>query len=217
MLERSNDQWLHDLTAESAVRDEAIADLRVRLQRGIYYYLSNERSDLADLAAEEITQMAEDFVQEAVLRVLKNLNSFKGNSQFTTWATKVAVRIAISELRRARYKDFSLDNLMRDGDLREPDTAQLNSPVPDRPETVTEKSEALRQIDQAFTEVLTPRQRMALEAVIVDEVPLETVAEQLGTNRNALYKLIFDARRKLRTYLDDQGLSPEYILDLFER
>jgi RNA polymerase sigma-70 factor (ECF subfamily) len=58
---------------------------------------------------------------------------------------------------------------------------------------------------------------MALEAVIVDEVPLETVAEQLGTNRNALYKLIFDARRKLRAYLDDQGLSPEYILDLFER
>ncbi len=217
MTERSNDQWLHDLTAEPPVRDRAIADLRARLQRGIYYYLSNERSDLADLAAEEITQMAEDFVQEAILRVLKNLDSFKGNSQFTTWATKVAVRIAISELRRARYKDFSLDNLMRDGDLREPDTAQINSPLPDRPETVTEKSEALRQIDRAFAEVLTPRQRLALEAVIVDEVPLETVAEQLGTNRNALYKLIFDARRKLRTYLADQGLSPEYILDLFER
>jgi RNA polymerase sigma-70 factor (ECF subfamily) len=217
MIERSNEQWFHDLTGEAAARDKAIADLRTRLQRGIYYYLSNERSDLADLAAEEIAQMAEDFVQEAVLRVLKNLDSFKGNSQFTTWATKVAVRIAISELRRARYKDFSLDNLMCDGDLREANTAQINSPLPDRPETITEKSEALRQIDRAFAEVLTPRQRTALEAVMVDEVPLETVAEQLGTNRNALYKLIFDARRKLRAYLDDQGLSPEYILDLFER
>jgi RNA polymerase sigma-70 factor (ECF subfamily) len=217
MTERSNEAWLHDLQGESAQRDRAIADLRLRLQRGIYYYLSHERSDLAGLAPEELTHMSEDFVQEAVLRVLDNLESFRGDSQFTTWATKVAVRIAISELRRARYKDFSLDALVGDGDLRETASTLLNSASPDRPETAAEKAEALDHINRAFSEVLTPRQRAALEAVVLEGIPLDIVAEQLGTNRNALYKLIFDARRKLRGHLTEQGLSPDYILNLFER
>ncbi len=220
MVERTNEGWLRDLndpTTPSTVREQAIADLRARLQRGIFYYLSRERSDLSDLAAEEVTQMAEDFAQEATLRVLHNLDSFRGDSQFTTWATKVAVRIAISEMRRARYKDFSLETLMGDGDLRQNATAIINSDPPDRPEAATEKQDVRERINQAFSEVLTPRQRAALEAVVLDEIPLDIVAEQLGTNRNALYKLVFDARRKLRSYLTEQGLSPDYILNLFER
>lgn len=218
MTDRSNEQWLADLTASDPdVRETAIADLRARLQRGIYYYLSRERTDLNDMAAEEITQMAEDYAQEATLRVLTNLASFRGDSQFTTWATKVAVRIAISDMRRARYKDFSLESLMTDGDLRGNTTTLVNSPPPDRPETATEKQDVMDRIERAIAEVLTPRQRAALEAVVLENVPLDIVAEQLGTNRNALYKLIFDARRKLRAALTEQGLSPEYIVGLFER
>src|SRR6266849_7693689 len=125
-MERSNAQWLHDLSADPATRDPAIQDLRVRLQRGIYYYLSRERSDLAGLAPDEIVQMAEDFAQDATLRVLSNLDSFRGDSRFTTWATKVAVRVAISEMRRARYKDFSLDALTDSGDLKPSATALAN-------------------------------------------------------------------------------------------
>src|SRR5205809_4975431 len=118
MVERSNAQWITDLSADGGVREQAINDLRERLKRGIYYYLSRERSDLADLAPEEVSQMAEDFAQDATLRILSNLESFRGDSRFTTWATKVAVRVAISEMRRARYKDFSLDALTDNGDLR---------------------------------------------------------------------------------------------------
>ena len=216
MAERSNAQWLQELTAESEVRDAAIQDLRQRLQRGIYYYLSRERSDLSGLAAEEIVKMADDFAQDATLRVLANLDSFRGDSRFTTWATKVAVRVAISEMRRARYRDFSLDELMDNGDLK-PDVGTAISSTPiDRPESAMEKQDALQKINQAFEEVLTTRQRAALEAVVLNGVPMEVVAEQLGTNRNALYKLIHDARQKLRTYLENQGLSPDYIMNLFE-
>jgi RNA polymerase sigma-70 factor (ECF subfamily) len=218
MTERSNEQWLSDLTSDTPdVREKAISDLRVRLQRGIFYYLSRERSDWQDVASEELTQMAEDFAQDATLRVLDNLGSFRGDSQFTTWATKVAVRIAISDMRRARYKDFSLEALMGDGDLRANATAVVNSPPPDRPETATEKHDVMDRIMTAFEQVLTPRQRAALEAIVLENVPLDIVAEQLGTNRNALYKLVFDARRKLRAYLAEQGLPSEYIFDLFER
>ncbi len=216
MAERTNAQWIHDLTADNATREKAIEDLRTRLKRGIYYYLSRERSDLSDLASEEVQQMADDFAQDATLRVLASLDSFRGDSQFTTWATKVAVRIAISEMRRARYRDFSLDALTADGDLQATATPSINSTPPDRPETAMEKGDVLEKINRAFDEALTPRQRVALEAIILEGIPLDVVADQMGTNRNALYKLVHDARRKLRTYLEGQGLSLEYIMELFE-
>jgi RNA polymerase sigma-70 factor (ECF subfamily) len=217
MSERTNAQWISDLTADGDLREHAIEDLRTRLQRGIFYYLSRERSDLAGLANEEIEQMAEDFAQDATLRVIQNLESFRGDSRFTTWAAKVAVRVAISEMRRARYKDFSLDALTQDTDLRPDNNTIVSSSPIERPEAVTEKSDVLAKIDSALENALSKRQRAALEAVVLEGVPMEIVAERLGTNRNALYKLIHDARRKLRAALEEQGLSPDYILNLFER
>ncbi len=216
MTERSNAQWLEDLRGDAAVRDPALTDLRARLQRGIFFYLSRERSDLAGLANEEITQMAEDFAQDATLRVLDNLDSFRGDSQFTTWAMKVGVRIAITELRRSHYKDYSLDTLTANGDLQLPATSLVNAAAPDRPEAATEKSDVLQKIDAAFEDALTDRQRQALQLLMLDGVSLDEVAEKMNTNRNALYKLVHDARRKLRQHLEAQGLSPEYIMRLFE-
>lgn len=219
MAERTNAQWVEALGDDGAARNQAIEELRTRLQRGIYYYLSRERSDLSDLSSEEITQMAQDFAQDATLRVLSNLGSFRGDSQFTTWAMKVAMRVAISEMRRARYKDFSLDTLTENGDL--PASAQNAASVGgtpiERPETVIEQEDVLGKVTDAFNKILTPRQRAAMEALIVDDLPIEEVAERLGTNRNALYKLIHDARKKLRDYLEETGLSPDYILGLFEK
>src|SRR5215216_5605453 len=108
MTERTNEAWLADLKGPAEVQTQAIEDLQQRLQRGIYYYLSRERSDLSNLSNGELTQMAEDLAQDAVMRVIENLHSFRGDSMFTTWATRIAVRVAISDLRRARYKDYSL-------------------------------------------------------------------------------------------------------------
>ncbi len=216
MAERTNEDWLHDLAEGAAEREAAIAALRARLQRGLFYYLSRERSDLAHRPLEEITQMAEDFAQEALLRVLSNLSSFRGDSQFTTWATKIAVRLVISEMRRLRYKDFSLDALIDATDNRAADSTMLAADDGDSPERSTEKRDAWQRIERALSEALTARQRAAFEALILEGIPLDVVAEQLDTNRNALYKLIFDARRKLRMHLETQGLAPEYILNLFE-
>ncbi len=216
MTERTNAQWISDLKGDPATRDAALTDLRARLQRGIFFYLSRERSDLSDLAPDEITHMAEDFAQDATLRVLENLGSFRGDSQFTTWAMKVGVRIAITELRRSHYRDYSLDTLTESGDLSAPASPMLNGTEPDRPEAATEKQDVLQKIDAAFNEALTDRQRQALQLLMLDGVPLDEVAERLETNRNALYKLVHDARRKLRQSLETQGLSPEYIMRLFE-
>jgi RNA polymerase sigma-70 factor (ECF subfamily) len=216
MIDRTNEQWLAELTGPADVQASAIEDLRQRLQRGIFYYLSRERSDLSHLSNQEITQMAEDLAQDATLRVMENLDSFRGDSRFTTWATKIAVRVAISDLRRARYKDFSLDDLTADGDLLPASATGVNStPIPN-PEDATERADVMVKISKALEEVLTERQYQALSAVALQGVPLDIVAERMGTNRNALYKLLHDARRKLRAYLETQGLSTDYMLDLFQ-
>jgi RNA polymerase sigma-70 factor, ECF subfamily len=131
MIERTNQEWLDDLTGKPDRQTAALADLRERLQRGIYFYLSRERSDLQHLAPQDLQQMAEDLAQDATLRVMNNLNSFRGDSRFTTWATKIAVRLAISDLRRARYKDFRLEELTAEGDLL-PATMSGARPCPRR-------------------------------------------------------------------------------------
>jgi RNA polymerase sigma-70 factor (ECF subfamily) len=216
-LDRSNDEWLAALrSADPVIQSPAIEDLRQRLQRGIFYYLSRERSDLSSISNNELTQMAQDMAQDATLRVLDNLNTFRGDSLFTTWATRIAVRVAISDLRRARYRDYSLDDLTADGDLLPNASINLMGELPPQPERAAERAEALSRLDQTLQDSLTERQYQALMAVAVDGVPLEIVAEKMKTNRNALYKLVHDARRKLRVALEEQGLSTEYVLNLFQ-
>ncbi len=218
MTERTNEEWLADLTGMPEAQEAALQDLRERLQRGIFYYLSRERSDLSSVATQDLNQMAEDLAQDAVLRVLDNLDSFRGDSRFTTWATKIAVRVAISDLRRARYKDFRLDDLTANDDLLPLEFLAAANPqagVP-APERAAEQSDVMTKIDDALKQALTERQYQALDAVVLRGVPLEIVAEQMDTNRNALYKLVHDARRKLRAYLESEGLSIDYIINLFQ-
>lgn len=216
MTERTNEAWLADLRGAPEVQTQAIEDLQQRLQRGIFYYLSRERSDLSSLSNHELTQMSQDLAQDATLRVIENLDSFRGDSLFTTWATRIATRVAISELRRARYKDFSLDSMTANGDFLSLTTNPVASSTPLAPERAAEQTEMLGRIQHALDEVLTERQQQALIAVAVRGVPLEVVAEQMNTNRNALYKLLHDARRKLKSHLESQGLSMDYVLNLFQ-
>lgn len=221
MADRTNEQWLEELRAEPPVQTQAIDDLRERLKRSVFYYLSRERSDLSDLATQEHDQMAQDVAQDAVLRVLDNLDSFRGASKFTTWATKIAIRMAISDLRRAHYKDYSLDDLTIGGELMpslsDAQPAPTQGSRPPNPESATERDDVMQKIGTAIDEALTERQRAALVAIAIDGVPMEIVAERLDTNRNALYKLLHDARKKLRGHLEAQGLGMDYMMDLFGR
>jgi RNA polymerase sigma-70 factor (ECF subfamily) len=214
--DRTNQDWIQDLQPGSAGQPAALADLRARVQRSIFYYLSQERSDLRGIASVELEQMAQDLAQDTVLRVLANIDHFRGESLFTTWANRIATRIAISELRRARYRDFSLDNLTAEGELI-PAENSLIGEAPPNPERAAERADTLARVMAALETGLTERQYKALEAVAVRGVPMDIVADQLGTNRNALYKLLHDARRKLKSALEADGLSIDYVMNLFQR
>ncbi len=108
MQQRTNDEWLADLGASGPAREDALADLRPILLDGLRRGLTN----WVNTSGPEFAPMAEDFVQEALLKILANLETFAGRSKFTTWAHKITVRVALTELRRKRWQDRSLDDML---------------------------------------------------------------------------------------------------------
>ena len=217
IVERTNEEWLADLRAEGPRQEAALEDLRAYLQRGVFAFLRDnhrdgDRGDLQDLG-----QQAEDFVQEALLKVLSGLDTFRGESRFTTWAMKIAVRTAVSALRRAMYRDLSLDDLRERGaTLRLPSDASVRPAALPDPEQEVERREVLDALDEGVQTQLTERQRTAFLATNVEGVPVEVAALLLDTNPNALYKTVHDARRKLRSYLIDRGYTFDRVAPLFE-
>jgi RNA polymerase sigma-70 factor (ECF subfamily) len=210
MAKRTNEEWLSDLKSEGERRESALADLRANLLTGLPYALSHWLSPNNP----QFDALAEEVVQDALLRVLDHLDTFEGRSQFTTWANKIAVRLAISELRRQRWKDVSLDALLDNPEA--PPPANLMEAPGASPETSSEQGEMLALVQRLINTALTERQRQALVAIGVRGMPLEEVARHMGTNRNALYKLLHDARLRLRQSLAAQGLSPEEVLAVFD-
>jgi len=209
VVKRTNTEWLSDLRSTGEARESALADLRSVIMSGLPYALSTWLSP-SDPA---FTPLAEEVAQETLLRVQSRLETFEGRSQFTTWVNKIAVHIALSELRRRRWKDVSLEGMMEEGESHVAGLAA--DPAPD-PAAAAERSDLLAQIDRLMREELTDRQRRALEAVAVRRLPMEEVAQRMGTNRNALYKLIHDARLRLKRRMAEEGLMPGEVLAAFE-
>ena len=205
MQTRTNSEWLNDLRGPD--QDRAIEDLRKVLKRGLIYSLSSRiKTDLE-------TQV-DDFVQDSILRILDKLDTFRGESRFTTWAQKVAVRVAFTELRRQRWKDISLEDLMPEdsGDFT-PLVLADPSPNPEKRATQTILTEM---IETMLKEDLTDRQRTAMMAIMKGGMPLEEVALRMDTNRNALYKLLHDARKQMRKGLLEKGLTTQEVIEAFQ-
>jgi RNA polymerase sigma-70 factor (ECF subfamily) len=206
---RDNDTWLRDLRASGEQRDAALADLHALLLRalpqGVSKWLSPENP--------QFESFIEDTAQETLLRVLDGLDSFEGRSQFTTWAYKISVRVALNELRRRRWRDVSLDRLEEE-EANDSAPRQFASSDPS-PESVIERGDIFQRVQQILAEELTERQRAAMHAIHMQDVPMEEVARRMGTNRNALYKLLHDARLRLKHRLAREGLSPKELLEMF--
>ncbi len=182
-------------------RDKALAELRVVLVRGLKAALAGCIGSNLDPAA------IEDFAQEALVKILDNLNSFRGDSRFTTWAQKIAVRLAFTELRRKQWRDVSLQDLVSRYDAAKTRLDTLADPLP-TPEQSLSWQVMLAMLERFIVEELTDRQRQALVAAEIEEMPLEEVARRMDTNRNALYKLLHDARRRLKRRMIAEGISP---------
>lgn len=206
MRERTNQEWLRDLQGPN--QSDALHDLRAFLVEGLGYALSDHHR-------ENMSALIEDFVQEALLKILDNLDTFRGESKLTTWAQKIAVRVAYTELRRKRWEDVSINDFIPDDSGTDFTPAILTDRDP-TPEQVTTQEMLIQKIMKMIDEDLTERQREAIYAVMFGGMPLQEAAERMDTNRNALYKMIYDARKKLRDNLLLEGLTPKDILATFD-
>ena len=215
MMSRTNEEWLHDLTVSGEMQEVAISDLRNLLLRAALYFFNRNLGDFQGLNRDEILQRAEDCAQEALIAVMSHLSDFRGDSKFTTWAYKFAINIALMTSRHERWKGVSLDQLSsgEDGSLAEW-MKQDKAPglAPDQSALQGEVGEIIRKV---IENDLTDKQRQILVMVVFNEVPMDEVVQRLGTNRNAIYKILHDARRKLKSSLQARGFEVGETLALF--
>jgi RNA polymerase sigma-70 factor, ECF subfamily len=202
VTERSNEQWLAELRGPE--RDRTLADLRAVLVRGL-------RVALRGRVRQGLNEAAEDIAQEALIKIMANLDTFRGESQFTTWAQKIAVRTASTELRRKRWRDVSLQEVLDSYGTHSGESDRL-ADEQTTPEQLTMRSTMVATVRRFVDDELTDKQREAIVAVMFEGMPQEEAARRMGTNRNALYKLMHDARTRLKKRMEAEGLSAQDVL-----
>ena len=190
----SDQTWIERLSGDDDAREEALAELRQLLLRRL------GQSVLGGIGVDD--DFKEDIAQETLITVLSRLEQFEGRSRFTTWATTIAIRKALTELRRHRWKDVSLQQLLKVPEGREHLTPS-NDPTP---AASSERRDLINSLYMAIQSKLTPRQRDALLAELKG-MPQEEIGRRLGSSRNAVYKLTHDARKRLKLELEALGYS----------
>jgi RNA polymerase sigma-70 factor (ECF subfamily) len=191
-------RWVEHLHPEHPRHEHAVAKLHDVLQRAALHELHRRRTQLRSLAGPELDDLAQQCADDATMKIRARIDDFQGLSRFTTWAYKFAIFEVSSKLARHAWhrhppgvEDLTFDQL--------PDT------LAPKPGEQAERREQLAALTQAIEQDLTPRQREVFVAIALNDVPIDVLAQQLDSNRNAIYKNLFDARRRLRASLAAAG------------
>ena len=201
MPDHDSGAWVRGLDAHGAAYDETVArlhDLLLRVARAEVY---RRRAQLP-MAGPELDDLAHQAAADAVMGVVRKLGEFRGESRFTTWACKFAIFEVSTKVGRHFWQRPTVAMDGEDWD-RLPDRFGLD------PAGAAEWRDVVAALRRAVDEELTDHQRRIFVAIVLNGVPLDALVAQLGSNRNAIYKALFDARRKLRAalvthgYLDD--------------
>jgi RNA polymerase sigma-70 factor (ECF subfamily) len=211
---RTNPDWIAALSDRGIRQAEAIEDLRGLLLRAALYTLVTHYQDVSGLDERERLALAEDCAQEALLAVLGKLDEFRGDSKFTTWAYKFGVNIALTRARRERWNRVSLDALAEDEYALDWFQRREGFQTADS-EASALQAEVSDVIKDVIRTGLTDRQRLVLKWIAFDDVPMDVVVDRLDTNRNAVYKLLHDARLKVKRRLAERGYEVEEVYALF--
>lgn len=198
-LARGSDLWLTELT-DPDQHDDAVVRLHELLLR-IARSECSRRADTHGLQGPELDDLAHQATADALLSIMARLDGFRGESRFTTWAFKFVVLEVSSKVTRHAWRRSPLQ-LDDEGWERLPARLGVTG---DSPEALVEAQEMVDAVQVAIESVLTPHQRRVFLAVAVDGVPLDVLVERFDANRNAIYKTMFDARRKIRAQLVTNG------------
>ena len=191
--------WITALQPSGQRRDQAVDRLHELLFRAARFEINRRRATQPHLRGNDFDDLAMQAADDALLAVLSKLDSYRGESKFTTWAYKFALLETAAKLRRRAWQGREV--------LLEPETWPLFPDGGSSPQLSAERSELFGQLQKAISDQLTPHQREVLVAITLNGVPIDVLAERLNTTRGALYKTLHDARQKLRAHLAAQGLS----------
>jgi RNA polymerase sigma-70 factor (ECF subfamily) len=192
-------QWIGALTGTESERRDGQVRLHGMLARVALHEMRRRRAGSAWLGGVELEDLAYQAAADAMVAILGKLDTFRGESRFTTWAYRFVVLEVSAKLGRHYW------TLHPPAVLEKQDWERLVDRLGTDPGEQAERAELARAVRRAVDEVLTAHQRRLFTAIVVDGVPLDAVVARLGTNRNAVYKTIFDARRKIRAYLAANG------------
>lgn len=197
------DPWVADLRADGPVRDAAYSRLHDLLLRVAFLELGR-RSATAGIQGPERDDLAHQAADDAMVTIIAKLPQFRGESRFTTWAYKFVVLEVSHKLGRHYWRRPST----RAAHLAGEDWERFEDVMGLRPEQHAQARDLARAVRRAV-DGLTDHQRELFVAVVVNGIPLDALVDRLGTSRNAIYKVIFDARRKIRAALVAEGYLEE--------
>jgi RNA polymerase sigma-70 factor, ECF subfamily len=195
--ERESEQWVEQLQPGNPRREDAVAKLRGVLVRVAYHELSRRPDQLAAISGPELDDLADQAADDALMNVITKLDDFRGLSRFTTWAYKFVMFEVSGKVARHTWRRHPPS---REGLLFELTPDSLAPHPGDR----LEQQEQFKALSAAIGE-LTERQREVFVAIALNDVHIDALAIELGTNRNAIYKNLFDARRNLRASMAAAG------------
>jgi RNA polymerase sigma-70 factor (ECF subfamily) len=198
-LDPESRAWLERLRSTGAAHDAALTELHTVLVGAARFALSRSGSQLSREGFDDLAVQAAD---DAVVSILARLDDFRGDSRFSTWAWKFAFYEASVAVRKRRWlgREIPVEDDGWEAVARE-----------SSPDRRVEQKELLAALRVAVAEALTPHQRSVFVALALNQVPVDVLAERLGTTRGALYKSLHEARGRLRAALAAQGLGPDSV------
>jgi RNA polymerase sigma-70 factor (ECF subfamily) len=199
LLDAESRAWLRDLRADGPLRDDAITRLHGLLLKAARFEVARRSRALPHVRGGDHDDIALQAADDALMSVLARLDDFRGASRFTTWVYKFALLEAAVKLRRRAWQGREVP--------LEPDSWQLFASDAATPEQDVEQHELFATLRLSIEEALTQHQRRVFVALALNGVPIDVLSERLGTTRGALYKTLHDARRKLRTHLEERGFA----------
>jgi RNA polymerase sigma-70 factor (ECF subfamily) len=202
-FDSESQEWIRGLRSQGADREDALGRLHALLLGAARFEVARRRPTLPHLRGDDFPDIAMQAADDAMMSVLRRLDDFRGESRFTTWAYKFALLEAAVKLRRRAWQGREVP--------LEPEAWALVSTDEATPHQDAEQGQLLDALERAIREILTPHQREVLVALAMNGVPIDVLAERLGTTRGALYKTLHDARRKLRGRLGDLGIAPDWM------
>ena len=196
-LDAESADWVRALTADGDDNRRAVARLHELLSRVARGEAARRRATLPSRGADEIDEICVQAANDAVVAVLSKLDSFRGVARFTTWASKFVIFEVSSALRRHawRHRKIEIDETVWD---RLPDAAPAALDV-------MHNADLIDAVRRAVRDELTERQRFVFESVTLESVPIDVLAERLKSTRGAIYKMLHDARAKVRRALTEAG------------